>query len=239
MTRTTTFSATRDDIIKAAMRKLDVLGAGETPTTEDYNNCAFGLNIMIKAWEKDGFYLWKVKEIQVPLITNIITYQIGPTATGTGAVVTDRPIRIMDTCYMRNADGLDITAKILSRQEYNSLGLKTTSGTVNQIFYDPQLTNGQLYVYGKPTDSTHTLFLTCQIPVYDFSSGTEALDFPQEGYQAVVYGLADEMMDEYPKPSQLTVQRITQKAEFYRNQLADWSQEECSTFFQPNLQGRR
>ncbi len=234
-TPTTSFSVTRDDLIKAALRKLDVLGEGETPSTEDYTNCTFGLNIMLKAWEKDGFYLWKVKEITVPLLTGIIYYSIGPTATGTGAVVTDRPIRIMDTCYKKDASGLDTNLMILSRQEYNQLGLKSVASPVSQIFYDPQLLNGTLKVYGAPSDSLETAYISCQIPIYDFSTGTDVLDMPQEGYQAVVYGLADEMMDEYPKPNQLTVQRITMKAEQYRNQLADFSQEESSVFIQPNF----
>jgi len=237
MPRITTLSVTRDDIIKAALRKLEVLGEGETPSTEDTTNCAFGLNLMIKAWEKDGFYLWKTQEIILPLLAGTNTYQIGPSATGTGALVTHRPIRLMDTCFRRDTTTvLDVAVKILSRQEYNQLGLKSTSSIVSQIYYDPQLTNGILKVYGTPSDSNYALYLTVQIPVYDFSSGTEALDFPQEGYQAVVYGLADEMMDEYPKPNQLTVQRIMQKAQQFREQLADWSQEETSVFFTPQFQ---
>lgn len=238
MTRTTTFSVTRDDIIKAALRKLEVIGEGETPSTEDYTNCAFGLNIMLKGWEADGMYLWKLSEITVPLLTNVTSYQIGPTATGTGAVVTDRPMRIIDTSYVRDSAGLDTNLMILSRQEYNQLGLKSTAGTPSQVFYDPQLANGVAKFYGAPSDSTHTAYLTAQTPVYDFNSGTETLDFPQEGYQAVVFGLADAMMDEYPKIDPQKASRIMQKAEYYRNQLANYSQEETSVFFMPTYMGK-
>lgn len=234
MPRVTTFSVTRDDIIRAALRKLDVIGEGQTPSTEDYTNCAFALNIMIKAWEKDGFYLWKVVDIPVTTVSANEAYQIGDTATGTGAKVTNRPIRLMDSCYIRDADGVDTPLTLISRQEYNMLSNKTTSGVPNQIYYDPQLTNGVLYVYPSPEDATHTIYVTAQIPVYDFASSSEALDFPQEGYQAVVYGLADEVMDEYSTPNPTTVQRITAKAEYYRNQLADWSQEETSVYFSPS-----
>jgi len=233
MPRTTTLSVTRDDLIKAALRKIKAIGAGELPSTEDYTNCAFAMNLMLKAWEKDGKYLWKLSEIAVPLITGNVSYQIGPTATGTGAVVTDRPMCIIEGSYVRDSSGLDQSLTIISRQEYNQLGFKTTAGTPNQVFYDPQLLNGVAKFYGAPSDSTHTAYLTAQTPVYDFNSGTEVLDLPQEGYQAVVYGLADDVMDEYPLPDEKTVQRIMAKSEAFRKQLADWSQEETSTFFMP------
>ena len=233
MSRTTTFSITRNDIIEAALRKLKAIGEGETPSTEDYTNCAFGLNLMLKAWEKDGYYLWKLSEIGIATVANNTSYQIGDTATGTGAKVTNRPIRLMDACYIRDASSNDVPLRLIAKEEYNRLPNKSTTGTPNQIYYDAQLTNGVLYMYPTPSDATHTVYITAQIPVYDFSSGTEALDMPQECYQAVVYGLADEMLDEYPKPNDLTVQRITQKAEQYRMQLADWSQEETSTYFMP------
>ncbi len=237
MTRTTTFAVTRDDLIKAALRKLEVIGEGETPSAEDYTNCAFGLNIMLKSWEKDGFYLWKISELVLPLVSGTATYQIGPTATGTGALVGDRPLRLMDTCFVRDSAGADVPLTILARQEYNQLGLKSTSSTVSQVFYDPQLTNGVIKVYGTPSDSTHTAYLTAQTPVYDMNSSSETLDFPQEGYLAVVFGLADYMADEYPRVLTDKVQRMTMKAEMYRNQLADFSQEESSVFFQPSLRG--
>jgi hypothetical protein len=239
MTRTTTLSVTRDDIIKSALRKLEVIGEGETPSTEDYTNCTFGLNIMLKAWEKDGYYLWKLTEISVVTVASNASYQIGDTATGTGAVVTNRPIRLMDACYIRDSSNNDSPLTIITKQEYNHLSGKTSTGVPNQIYYDQQLTNGVLKMYPTPSDATHTVYLAAQIPVYDFSTdGTETLDFPQEGYQAIVYGLAEEMLDEYPALPLQKEQRIIQKAEFYRSQLADWSQEESSLFLMPRLRNR-
>lgn len=234
MTRVTTLTVSRDDIIKAILRKLEVIGEGETPSTEDYTNCAFGLNLMLKAWEREGFYLWKTTEILVPLISGNNTYQIGDTATGTGAVVTNRPIRLAnESCFIRDANNNDLPITVFSRQEYNNLSAKSTSGVTNVIYYDPQLTNGIIKTYPTPNDSTRTLHLVAQIPVYDFTTGSETLDMPQEGYQAVVYGGADEMQLEYPGLSPQKISAITQRAETYKAQLADWSQEETSTFFQP------
>ena len=77
---TNTFTVTRDDIISAALRVMGVIGVGETPITEDFTNCSQALNIMIKSWAKKSIPLWVVEKVTVPLITNVSTYPLGPTA---------------------------------------------------------------------------------------------------------------------------------------------------------------
>ncbi len=74
------FSVTRDQVIQAALRTLQELGAGETASAEDYTNCNQALNIMIKSWQKKGAALWVYDEIEIPMVSGITTYPIGPTA---------------------------------------------------------------------------------------------------------------------------------------------------------------
>lgn len=232
---TTNMLVNRDDIIKASLRLLEVIGIGETPETEDFTNCAQALNLMVKAWQIDGYKLWAVKEISLPLLTGISSYQIGPSATGTGALVTDRPMRLQDSCFIRDSAGHDTSVKIISRQEYNILGDKTVQATANQIFYDPLLTNGVLYVFNTPSDSTHTLHLVIQKPLADFNLSTDNPDFPQEWYQALKWGLAAEIALEYSSPER-KITRIEQKAALFKEQLNNWTQEEASVYFMPDPQ---
>lgn len=231
---TTTFLVNRDDIIKASLRLLEVIGTGETPETEDFTNCAQALNIMVKAWQIDGYKLWAIKDISVPMVASNATYQIGDTATGTGAVVTNRPLRIQDA-YIRDASGHDTTLKIISRQEYDILGDKTTLNVPNQIFYDPALTNGVLTVWPVPQDATNTIHLVVQKPLADFNLSTDNPDFPQEWYQALKWGLAAELAPEYGA-TERKITRIEQKAMLYKEQLNNWTQEEASTYFMPDPQ---
>lgn len=79
-TGTASFSVTRDDIIKAALRSLGVIGVGETPITEDYTNCSQALNIMIKGWAKKGVPLWVTSNLTLPLVSGVGQYPIGLTA---------------------------------------------------------------------------------------------------------------------------------------------------------------
>lgn len=228
---TTSFSVTASDIINASLRTLGVLGASDTANSNDQTNCLQALNIIVKDWGKDAQYLWKQVDIPVPMVVANASYQIGPTATGTGAVVTNRPLRILDA-FIRDSSNNDQTLQIVSKQEYNMLGDKTSQGVPNQIYYDAQLTNGVLYVYNVPSDATHTIHLISQIAISDLATVNDTFDITQEAYRAIKWVLADELALEYGA-SPATIQIVAAKAAMYKTALDNWSQEETSTFFQP------
>jgi len=84
---TNNFSVTRNEVIAATLRLLQVTGIGETPQTEDYTNCSQALNIMIKSWAKKGLPLWVTEELVVPMVGGINPYPLGPTGAYVGNVV--------------------------------------------------------------------------------------------------------------------------------------------------------
>lgn len=103
------FTVTRDQVIQAALRTLQDLGAGETASAEDYTNCNQALNIMIKSWQKKGAALWLYQDITLPLVSGVTNYPIGPSAGylatagftitdgGTGGTDGEYPLVITDT----------------------------------------------------------------------------------------------------------------------------------------------
>ena len=63
------FTVTRDQIIKAALRKLGVLSRGTDPDPEDISEGSEALNLMVKAWMAQGIHLWKMQEVTLfPLV---------------------------------------------------------------------------------------------------------------------------------------------------------------------------
>lgn len=162
---------------------------------------------------------------------------------GSGAVITStivgvtmpRPLRIMEA-FIRNSQNSDTTLLTISRQEYNILGNKGTTGIPNQYYYDDQLVNGNLYVYNVPQDSTRTIHATIQRMFYDMTTGTDNFDFPQEWFQALKWGLAAELLAEYGVSLQM-IPYYEQKAQEYIEACFDWSQEEASIYFTYNYAG--
>jgi len=225
---TTTFSATRDDIINAALRECGAVGTGETAEIEDISDAAFALNLIIKSWIKTGMPLWKVVKVTVPMVASNITYQIGPTASGTGAVVTDRPLRVLEA-FSRES-GNDSPLTILSRGDYESMGAKTTASTVNAIYYQPLIPNGVLTVYPAPSSAVPVLHLLTQVPLSDVITGTDVVDFPSECYQALKWNLCAEIAGPYVS-SDRKIMRIEAKAKQFKEEMESWSVEEASLYF--------
>jgi hypothetical protein len=226
---TTLFSATRDDIIKAALRECGSLGIGQSPEPEVMSNAAFALNIIIKAWVKVGMPLWKVVDIPIPLVAGNVEYQIGPTAVGTGAVITDRPLRILEA-LIRTSNNQDTILTQLSRQDYEMLGNKFTGSIPNSYYYQPLIPNGLLTIYPPTSDITRVIHLFAQVPLGDVNLGTDVVDFPNECYQALKWNLADEVGGE-SGASDKKLQRIERRAVQYKREMEDWSQEEASIYF--------
>lgn len=257
------FAVTRNDIIHAALRLTGSKRRGITVEAEELSEASEALNMMVKAWQAQGYHLWKLREITVFLQDTSQSLSIGPagnaaeshvqtttsvaaasaastitvtsdtgisdgdiigveldsgalqwtTVNGapasdvitltdvlTGAVASGnwvyayttrspRPLRILEA-RVRESGGNDIPIEIVSRQFYFDLPNKDSEGKVNQIYYDPQLVNGVLYLW--PTTSTvrDRLYLTAYLPLEDFDSESDTPDFPQEWFEALKFGLA-------------------------------------------------
>lgn len=162
---------------------------------------------------------------------------------GTGATITaslagvntSRPLRIMDA-FIRSPEGQDTTLLTISREEYESLGNKSTQGVPNQFYYDVQLVNGMFYVYGVPSESGYVVYATIQRMFEDMTTGSNTFDFPQEWFQALKWGLASEVLAEYNISMEM-IPYYEQKAEKYLNECSDWSQEESSIYLTFDTRG--
>lgn len=59
---TSTFNYNRDQIIRASLRKLGAIQAGETPGPQLIQDCADQLNSMVKFWVASGIHIWTETE---------------------------------------------------------------------------------------------------------------------------------------------------------------------------------
>jgi hypothetical protein len=229
---TAIYTQSRDQVINGALRVLGVIGSGDKATPEDYSNCSEALNLYIKQLQTKGMPLWKVEDLQVPMINNQYVYNLGPT----GDVVCTRPLRVV-MAFIRSPQNNDTTLQVISRQEYMQLGYKPSQGVPNQCYYDPQLNNGVLYVYNNPNTTGYTIHLQVQMPVDDVLTPSQIPDFPSEWFNCLKFGLADQLALEYGVPAQVRAE-LAQRAERYLEMMTDWSQEEASTSFVPEMRFR-
>lgn len=228
-TASTTFSVTRDDVINRALRLCGVYDVTNPPNSQDMASGALAFNMMIKAWIRQGLPMWKIVTVPVPLITGQNTYNIGPFATGPGAIIVPKILKVT-YAFIRDSVNFDTPIDPLSIQEYNQYGAKGSLGVVNSYWYQPlddsNLTGVSSFIkfYPTPNDSTRTIFLICLSTLNDVVLGTDPVDFPQETYMALSWCLANEISMEYAT-SMDRVQEIKQRAAILYEEMVSWSQE--------------
>ena len=240
------YTINRDQIISLALRKLGTLEVGSTPDAETIANANMSLNLLVKQLNTDGLKLWKVSELIVPLTVSKTSYILGGASSdlmydslAPTVAITDRPLKVIQGFY-RNVTSnpvIDTPVMIVSKQEYNTLGSKFSTGTANTIFYDSKKTNGILYVYLTPdaySQSNLELHIIAQMTLNDMTLATDIPDFPNEWMNCLVWNLADQLALEYGVPMNAR-QEIALRAQTYKTQLDDWNVEVSSTFFQPDF----
>ncbi|WP_213775117.1 hypothetical protein [Bradyrhizobium sp. dw_78] len=76
----TDFNYNRDQIIRASLRKIGAIAAGETPGAQMVQDAADALNIMAKEWDAQGIHLWTETEGTLFLQPFQSRYSLGPTS---------------------------------------------------------------------------------------------------------------------------------------------------------------
>lgn len=72
------FNMNRNEIVKAALRKLNAIDQFEEPTEAEVRDSAQALNLLIKSWQSQGLHLWKYEEITIFLENDKILYSLSP-----------------------------------------------------------------------------------------------------------------------------------------------------------------
>ena len=220
---TTNFSLARDDIIKRALRLAGALAQGETPTTDQVSEAAVALNSMVKAWQTDGMQLWAIKQRSVILVAGQSDYTL----------TLPKTLRVLQAFNHSTTSNIDIPMRILTKQEYNILGNKTSAGNPIQCYHEVQRDQSVLHLFPVPTSteaSANTITIVYHSPFEDFNSSTDTPDFPQEWYDAVTYGLACRLAPEYGMP--LTERKaLWNEMSLIKKDAMDGGLEEGSIYF--------
>lgn len=139
-----------------------------------------------------------------------------------------RPLRVVDA---RRKDSSDVPIDVVTRQEYYELPNKTSTGSVNQVYYDPQLTTGTLHIWPAGNDADDKIELTLMYPIEDFDSSNINADFPQEWLKAIKFNLAADLGPEYG----LDLNRqgyLDRKAKQLLDDVSDFDSEVGSVYFE-------
>lgn len=135
----------------------------------------------------------------------------------------NRPMKIYQAIE-RTKDTNDNTIEVITYEKYKDLSNKTTDGRVNQIYYDPQVGTGLLYVWPEPSIETNAIVMWSQRTIDDFDATTDDVAFPQEWYLALSFNLARYLAPKYGI-SDTTYTRILRESAMLLEDAEAWDSE--------------
>lgn len=187
------WTLTRDDIIKSALRKIGVLGIGETPETEMLTNGALALNGVLKEWSGIHSAPWRTNTLAIATTANQSYVTLGGTTytiailSATIATVSNRsdavPIEIIDASSMQE--------RLIDTTDSG----KPTQGA---IYYGGTYIT-QLNLNPIP-DKIYYMDLELLRLFQDFGAGSDTMQMSSAWGNALIYATAAELSHEYSCP---------------------------------------
>lgn len=228
---TTTFNLTGSQLVNAALRKLSVLGDGNSPTSTQLANGMEALNVMLKAFTSKGMPLWVITQYDVPM-TATADYPMGIGQT----INIPAPLKVLQAVLKNNTARTTIPMNIRTHYDFNLLSNLNSLGTPNTFWYEPLNQTGVLHIWPTPDIYNQTncvVSITYQRPFYDVADPADTLDFPQWWFDAIIYGLAWRLSPEYGTPL-ADRKELMAEATYFLEEALSFGEEEGSISFEPD-----
>jgi hypothetical protein len=192
------------DLIRLALKEINVLAAGESPAPEDEDDAFTILNLMLGTWGNKRHRIFSSVKESFTLVVGQTDYTIGLS----GDFDTTRPLHVLQA-YIRDASGNDIPVEVLEdRAVFEDIRDKDVSGRPYQLYFE-RLYNSQQgnILLNRAPQTAETLFLVLWKPFGEFGSKTEDVVMPP-GYEEAIYSqLAIRLAPSFGKsvPAELAV----------------------------------
>jgi hypothetical protein len=209
---------TPQDLIKRALKKVGVIGVGQTPLAEDMNDAFDDLNGMLAQWNRKRWLITRLVDIAAPM-TGAGFYRIGP---GQSFDTPGRVTAIAEAYYRYagsdDTEGdfsqefgpdfgppasidpanIDVPLTVIrSREDYSRLGMKGAPGFPRAVFLDTGIDAGTLYVW--PVPPVGSVHIVVQDTLVRFPDLTTEIDLPAEYEEAILYNLCGRIAPGYGK----------------------------------------
>jgi len=172
--------------------------------------------------------------------TKVVTINSAITsAASSGAVVytyTSTSVKPLNISSVRfsNSSGTERLVRLVGRDEFMSMPVKTNEGKVHTVFYVAGRDSGTMYVYPTPDSSSDSLNYSYTRTIYDFDAAGDNPDFPQEWLYALTVNLAVKVAPIYGKNLPKIMPQLQQEAERALQEAQLWDVNSGSVKIVPN-----
>ena len=176
------------------LRSLRLIGEktrGATLNANEQTECLAEINSMLDSWSNERLMIFTLNQTSFALTASQGTYTIG---SGADFSMT-RPIKIVDPCFTRDTDSIDIPLNLIDAETYGRIIDKTLGDVTPQyLFYDygySSTSTGTVKLYPLP-EANLTLFINSLQPFTNFSTMTHPISLPPGYQRAIEYNYAIE-----------------------------------------------
>lgn len=195
---------TARDLIKDALRKIHVLGKGQSLDSDEADDALRLLNSMLAMWSVKGDLVYTSSKETFSL-TGAGTYTIG-----TGLDFNTIAPLYITSAYVTSGD-IDYSLHWIDDKEYSSISDKDISSSVPKFYFYDGNPTARLYLY--PVDSGVTSITINSVkPLASFASLSAVYDMPAEYEIAIVYNLALLIAPEYEKQASMQVSKTASES---------------------------
>jgi hypothetical protein len=146
-----------------------------------------------------------------------------------------RPLRVQQVVYHDYEGNTDTRMYQISRDEFWNLSSKATDARPSQWYFDPQLTNSKLRIYGEPSTVKDYLIVLAHFPFDDMDAAGDDFAFPNEWYDAIHYNLAYRLGIKYRTPRDRLME-IEKMAYVTKDRAMGWDSERSDINIRPDSQ---
>lgn len=150
-----------------------------------------------------------------------------------------RPLRVIHARRRPTYTGSDVPIDIEAHKEYFDQPQKSSSGSMNFVYYKPELVSGRLYIWQRPSTVKELLGLTVERALADMDTTADEPDFPIEWQLPLVTNLAKMLEPQYGQLDGGRRAELRQDADrmYLEAQLGDAEME--SMYIRPSRYRRR
>lgn len=187
---------TPNDVIKFALWNGGIVSISETIYADDTYNALDALNSILSEWQVNRWLSYDLQAYSLQS-TGATSYTVGPGAT-IDTTPADRPDRV--DAVVATLSGTDVPLwPFMSREGYDRVAVKGSSGLPESYFYESSLPNGNLFLYPVPSAS-YTLTLYAKAYLQKFTNLTTTIVLSDPHIAALRWNLAAELRSLYRLP---------------------------------------
>lgn len=203
------------DLLAAALRKISVLGNGETMSASNGNDALMALQVMVDDMANENLLIPVTTLLSKVVVQGQASYTIGVHASPPGPtnhIETAKPISYASV-YIRDGAGNDYPVSIIPTNQYAAMGQKLTAGRPSCVYIQDGWPLDTLVFDSSFLDSTDIIKIYALLPLSTYlttASLNDVISLPPGYKRMLMFNLCIELAPEYEKIPSAVIVKVAQ-----------------------------